>query len=156
MKKFFTILFLVIASVFTSKAHQRIFPMFDITRNTYDEAIELIEKMEHIYRVDKLEDIKLNSDMLTTLHGEIILKRDGNSIKVTHGEFSTIIEKYLSEPNQSWYNLKSIRTELIIQNVKLFEYLYIMLSENRNIKSIEMEIESETGISYICINYYIL
>ena len=148
MKRFITIL--VFASLtFLVNAQHRIQPAFDITQETYDEAIGLIDFMEQASHIEKIENIDLHAKSLSTSGYEIILKKDGNSINIMNGEFTKMLNDYCR-----WYDIDTIRTELIIQTTKMFEYMSERLSENRRIKNMYIKIDKRTGGAYICITYY--
>lgn len=153
MKRFITIL-VFISIAFLVNAQHRIQPAVEITRNTYEEVIDLINMMERVSVVEKLEGIKLDANHLTTRIGEFMLVRDVNSINITHTEFTKMLNDHIAHPNRRWYDMKAIKTELLIHNVKLFEYMSERLSGNHHIKSMHIEVEPKSGASYIRINYH--
>ena len=153
MKRFITILVLTLTA-FMSSAQHRIVPVLDINHKTYEEAIELLNIMERSAFIEKMEGINLDCNLTSTSGGEIILQKDGNSINIMHGEFTKMIEESIANPHRRWYDIDSIRTELIIQNVAMFEYISMVLSENRHIKNMYIKMDPRTGVSYIRVNYY--
>jgi len=153
MKRFITILILTLTA-FVSSAQHRIVPLLDINHKTYEEAIELLNMMERSAFIEKMEGIKMDFNLATTSGGEIILQKDGNSINIMHGEFTKMIEESIANPHRRWYDIDSIRTELIIQNVEMFEYISMVLSGNRHIKNMYIKTDPRTGVSYIRVNYY--
>ena len=148
------IVFFSLLSAIAANAQQRITPMIDIDRSTYDEAFELITIMERASYIEKMEGIRLDADLLTTSGGEIMLRREGNSIRIIPVEFTKMLDEHIANPNRRWYDIDSIRTELIIQNAKLFEFMNEMLSGNRNIKKMCIKMDPRTGGSYIRVDYY--
>ena len=156
------ILVLALLSAIAANAQQRILPMVDINRETYEETLEIITMMEHASFIEKMEGIRLDADRATTSGGEILLRKERNSIYVVHVEFSKLLEEHIkdpniysgSKPNRRWYDFDSIRTELIIQNAKLFEFLSEVLSGNRNIKKMYIKMDPRTGGAYIRIDYH--
>ena len=153
MKRFILILTLALTA-FASSAQHRIVPVIEINNRTYEEVIDLLNMMERVSVVEKLEGIKLDANHLTTRLGEFMLVRDVNSINITHTEFTKMLNDHITHPNRRWYDLKAIRTELLIQNVKLFEYLSTHLQGNPHIKSMHIEVDTKSGASYIRINFY--
>lgn len=153
MRRFILILTLALTA-FVSSAQHRIVPVLEINNRTYEEVIYLINMMERASVVEKLEGIKLDANHLTTRLGEFMLVRDVNSINITHTEFTKMLNDHIAHPNRRWYDLKAISTELLIQNVKLFEYLSTHLQGNHHIKSMHIEVEPKSGASYIRINFY--
>ena len=153
MKRFILILTLSLTA-FVSSAQHRIVPVMEVNNRTYEEVIDLLNMMERVSVVEKLEGIKLDANHLTTRLGEFMLVRDVNSINITHTEFTKMLNDHISHPNRRWYDLKAIRTELLIQNVKLFEYMSERLSGNHHIKSMYIEVDTKSGASYIRINYH--
>ena len=153
MQKFILILTLALTT-FESSAQHRIQPAVEITQNTYEEVIDLLNMMERVSVVERLEGIKLDANHLTTRIGEFMLVRDVNSINITHTEFTKMLNDHIAHPNRRWYDLKAISTELLIQNVKLFEYLSRELQGNHRIKSMYIIVEPKSGASYIRVNYH--
>ena len=151
MKRFILILALALTA-FMSSAQHRIVPVMEVNNRTYEDIIDLLNMMERVSVVEKLEGIKLDANHLTTRLGEFMLVRDVNSINITHTEFTKMLNDHIAHPNRRWYDIKAIRTELLIQNVKLFEYMSERLSGNRHIKSMHIEVEPKSGASYIRIN----
>lgn len=152
MKRLIVILALLTA--ITANAQQRITPWLDIDRTTYNETFELITIMEQASFIEKMEGIRLDADMVTTSGGEIMLRREGNSIRIIHVEFTKMLDEHIANPNRRWHDIDSIRTELIIQNAKLFEFMNEVLSGNRNIKKMCIKMDSRTGGAYIRVDYY--
>ena len=153
MKKFILILTLALTALASSAQH-RIVPVMEVNNRTYEEVIDLLNMMERVSVVERLEDIKLDANHLTTRLGEFMLVRDVNSINITHTEFTKMLNDHIAHPNRRWYDLKAISTELLIQNVKLFEYMSERLSGNHHIKSMHIEVEPKSGASYIRVNYH--
>ena len=156
------ILVLALLSAIAANAQQRILPMVDINQETYREVVKYISIIEHSSYIEKMEGIKTHTNQLTTSGGEILLRKERNSIYVVHVEFSKILEDHIkdqsiysgSNPNRRWYDFDSIRTELIIQNAKLFEFLSEVLSGNRNVKKMYIKMDPRTGGAYIRVDYY--
>ena len=148
------IVFFALLSAIAANAQQRITPMIDIDRSTYDEAFELITIMERASYIEKMEGIRLDADLLTTSGGEIMLRREGNSIRIIPVEFTKMLDEHIANPNRRWYDIDSIRTELIIQNAELFEFMSEVLSGNRNIKKICIKMDPRNGGAYIRVDYY--
>ncbi len=153
MKRYILILILALTA-FVSSAQHRIVPVMEVNTSTYEEVIDLINMMERVSVVERLEGIKLDSNHLTTHLGEFMLVRDVNSINITHTEFTKMLNDHIAHPNRRWYDLKAISTELLIQNVKLFEYMSERLSGNHHIKNMHIEVDPKSGASYIRINYH--
>lgn len=148
------IVIFALLSAIAANAQQRITPMIDIDRSTYDEAFELITIMERASYIEKMEGIRLDADLLTTSGGEIMLRREGNSIRIIPVEFTKMLDEHIANPNRRWYDIDSIRTELIIQNAELFEFMSEVLSGNRNIKKICIKMDPRNGGAYIRVDYY--
>ena len=155
MKKIIAILFLIMVP-FMADAQQRIRPISnDVYHTIYDEAVELLYVMERAAIIENLEGIRLNTNYLTTRGGEIALHKDKNSIKITSRGFSTFIDDHhMSHRNYRWDDVEVFQTEMIIQNVKLFEYISERLVKNPNVKNMILQVEPKTGMAYIRINYY--
>ena len=153
MKRFILILTLSLTA-FMSSAQHRIVPVMEVNNRTYEEVIDLLNMMERAVQIERIEKIKLDANHMTTYGGEFLLIRDVHSINIFHTEFSNMLNKHLADPNRSWYDPKAIRTELLIQNVKLFEYMSERLSGNHHIKSMHIEVEPKSGASYIRVNYH--
>jgi hypothetical protein len=147
MKRFILILTFVLTA-FVSSAQNRI----DLNNRIYKEIEDLIFLMQRTAVIERMEGIKLDANQMTTCCGEFMLVRDLNSINITHWKFTRMLNDHIANPNYRWHDIKSIRTELLIQNVKLFEYLSSDLQRNHNIKSMHIEVEPKSGASYICIN----
>ena len=129
MKRFITIL--VFASlVFLVNAQHRIVPVLEISNRTYQEVEDLIFLMQHTAVIERMEGIKLDANQITTCGGEFMLVRDVNSINIAHWEFNRMLNYHIAHPIHRWYDMKAISTELLIQNVKLFEYLSTDLQGN--------------------------
>ena len=124
-------------------------------QNIYHEVIKLISVMEKTSCIECMEGIKLNNDVMETYGGEIILKKEGNSIFITNKELKTMIEYRFMNPHRRFYNdIHSIRTELYMYNVELLKYINKKLCHNRNIKNIYIYTDQIPGASYVCIEYY--
>jgi hypothetical protein len=153
MKKLIVILAMMLSAIAVD-AQQRINPAANIDRVIYDETFDLLTRMERTSFIEKMEGVELDANLLTTSGGEILLRKDGKSINVIHVEFTRLLNDHITNPNRRWYNIDSIRTELIIQNAKLFEYMSEVLSGNRNIKNIYIKMDSRTGGAYIRVDYH--
>lgn len=148
------IIILALLSAIAANAQQRIIPWLDIDRTTYDEAFELITIMERASFIEKMEGIRMDADLVTTSGGEIMLRREGNSIRIIPVEFTKMLDEHIANPNRRWYDIDSIRTELIIQNAEMFDYISRRLSGNRNIKKICIKMDPRNGGAYIRVDYY--
>ena len=153
MKRFILILTLALTA-FVSSAQHRIVPVHEVDHRTYQEVEDLIFLMQRTAVIERMEGIKLDANQITTCGGEFMLVRDVNSINIAHGEFTRMLNDHIAHPNRRWYDLKAISTELLIQNVKLFEYMSERLSGNHHIKSMHIEVDPKSGASYIRINYH--
>lgn len=153
MKRVFTTIVLVLM-VLSANAQQRIFPLYDITSRTYDDALELMSVMERSSFIERMENVDLNADRFTTSGGEILIEKDRNAIKVIHVEFTNMIQDAIRNPSQRFHPIEDLRTELIVQNSRMFEYIYERLYSNRNVKNIHIKIEPHSGISYIRVEYH--
>ena len=153
MKRFILILTLALTALVSSAQH-RIAPVHEVDHRTYQEVEDLIFLMQRTAVIERLEGIKLDANQMTTCGGEFMLVRDVNSINIAHGEFTRMLNDHIARPSHRWYDLKAISTELLIQNVKLFEYLSTNLQGNPHIKSMHIEVEPKSGASYIRINFY--
>jgi hypothetical protein len=155
MKRFLTTMVLI-AMVLSANAQNQVYH-YDCAcdQNTYEEVIKLIDVMEKTSYIEKIEDVKLNNDIMETYGGNIVLKKEGNSIFITYKELKTLIEHRLMNPHRRYcHDINSIRTELYIHNVRLLEYIRKKLCRNRSIKSIYIYTDQITGASYVCIEYY--
>jgi hypothetical protein len=148
------IVIFALLSAITANAQQRITPMIDIDRTTCNEVFELITIMERASFIEEMEGIRLDADLLTTSGGEIMLRREGNSIRIIPVEFTKMLDEHIANPNRRWYDIDSIRTELIIQNAKLFEFMSDVLSGNRNVKKMSIKMDPRNGGSYVRVDYY--
>lgn len=148
------ILVLALLSAIAANAQQRILPMVDINQETYEAALEIITMMEQASFIENMEGIRLDADRETTPGGEILLRREGNSIRIIPVEFTKMLDEHIANQNRRWHDIDSIRTELIIQNAKLFEFLSDVLSGNRNIKKMYIKMDPRTGGAYIRVDYY--
>ena len=138
-----------------ANSQQRITPMMDITRSTYDEAIELVLVMVRTSHIERYEGIKLDNDYLTTYYGEISLRRESySSIRIEISEFTKILNEHISYPSRRKYSLNQIQTELILQTSDLYEYMSQKLVRNRGIKNMYIKIDSRTGGAYILVDFY--
>lgn len=153
MKRLLTILSIMIV-VLSANAHQRICPMCVCDKNTYAEVIKIIDIMEKTSFIEQMEGIRYNNGVISTYGGEFILQKESNSIMIMHDEFTEMLNDYLMNPHRRHYDINTIRTELCIQNVKLFEYISDRLYGNRNIKNIYINTITRTGATYIQIDYY--
>lgn len=152
MKRFIVIFALL--SAIATNAQQRIAPMVDINYGTYEEVLELITMMERSSYIERMEGVKLDADRMTTYGGEILLIKETNSIKIIHVEFTRLLNEHLTDVSRRWYPIESIRTELIIQNAEMFDYISRRLSANRRIKNMYIKMDPQTGGAYIRIDYH--
>ena len=148
------ILVLALLSAIATNAQQRIAPMVDINYGTYEEVLELITMMERSSYIERMEGVKLDADRMTTYGGEILLIKETNSIKIIHVEFTRLLNEHLTDVSRRWYPIESIRTELIIQNAEMFDYISRRLSANRRIKNMYIKMDPQTGGAYIRIDYH--
>ena len=153
MKKFIVILVLSLTAISTSAQH-RIQPVVKINEKTYEEVIDLMDMMVKSARIERIENIKLDANRLTTYYGEFVMARDVNSINISNSEFTQMLSRHIANPSRSWYDIESIQTELLIQNVKLFEYLSKRLSEDHRIKKMYIVVDNKSGASYIRVDYH--
>lgn len=149
------ILVLALLSAIAANAQQRIHPMINIDQGTYEAALEIITMMEQASFIERMEGVKLEDVIRTTTPGgEILLRREGNSIRIINVEFTKMLDEHIANPNRRWHDIDSIRTELIIQNAKLLEFLSERLSGNRNVKKMYIKMDPRTGGAYIRVDYY--
>ena len=154
MKRLLTILSLVLV-VLTANA-QKFIPQRGCSEKTYAEVIELLDKIEKTSLIEKMEGIQLDNEMMTTYWGEVLLRKEGNSIIISIREYTAVLEDLLSNPRNTRYEINHIRTELCIQTVKMYEYIYKKLYfENwcRGIKNVYIKTNQRTGGTYIQIEY---
>ena len=147
------ILVLALLSTIAANAQPRI-PMADINQGTYEAALEIITLMERASFIEKMEGVKLDADRASTSGGEIMLRREGNSIRIISVELTKMLDEHIANPNRRWYDIDSIRTELIIQNAEMFNYISGRLSTNRRIKNMYIKMDPRTGGAYIRIDYH--
>jgi hypothetical protein len=153
MKKLFLILAFMLSAIATD-AQQRIIPMMDITNDTYDEAIELLQLMDRTAYIEKLEGIDLDNEYLTTSYGEISLRQDGKkSIRITIVEFTKMLSEH-SHTNKRFYGIDKIKTELILQTSDMYEYMSRQLVRNPRVKNMYIKIDQKTGGAYIQVDFY--
>lgn len=153
MKRLILILALMLSAI-AANAQQRILPMMDINRGTYEAALEIITVMERASFIERMEGIRMDADRVTTPGGEILVMKEKNSIKIIHVEFTRMLDEHITNPNRRWHNIDSIRTELIIQNAEMFNYISGRLSANRRIKNMYIKMDPQTGGAYIRVDYY--
>jgi hypothetical protein len=151
MKKILTTMVLI-AIVLSANA-QRIYPMRECNQQTYAEVIKLIDKIEKISYIEKMDNIELNCNIMRTYGGEIELRKEGNRIVITHLEFTDMLRHHVMN-HHNHYNINSIKTELYIQNVKLFEYISGQIYNNRNVKNMYIATDQKIGAPHIYIEYY--
>lgn len=152
MKRF--IVFFALLSAIAANAQQRIIPMVDVNYDTYEEVLELITMMERASYIERMEGVRLDADRMTTYGGEILLMKETNSIKIIHVEFTRLLQDHITDVSRRWYPIESIRTELIIQNAEMFDYISRRLSANRRIKNMYIKMDPQTGGAYIRIDYH--
>lgn len=146
------VLVIVFIPLISNAQHHRIEPMFDIYWKNYDEeVITLLTKMERISLIEKMEGISLNNELFATYDGEIILKKEQNTINITINKLNKLLES-----NKHYIDINTIRTELFIQTVEMFKYINEKLSGNKNIKNIYIKTNMKSGGAYISIEYYVL
>ena len=148
------IVIFALLSAIAANAQQRIVPMVDVNYGTYEEVLELITMMEHASYIEKMEGVRLDADRATTYGGEILLMKETNSIKIIHVEFTRLLHDHITDVSRRWYSIENIRTELIIQNAEMFDYISRRLSANRRIKNMYIKMDPQTGGAYIRIDYH--
>lgn len=152
MKRFIVVFALL--SAIAANAQQRIIPMVDVNYDTYEEVLELITMMERASYIERMEGVRLDADQMTTYGGEILMIKETNSIKIIHVEFTRLLHDHITDVSRRWYPIESIRTELIIQNAEMFDYISRRLSANRRIKNMYIKMDPQTGGAYIRIDYH--
>lgn len=152
MKRFIVVFALL--SAIAANAQQRITPMVDVNYDTYEEVLELITMMERASYIERMEGVRLDADQMTTYGGEILMIKETNSIKIIHVEFTRLLHDHITDVSRRWYPIESIRTELIIQNAEMFDYISRRLSANRRIKNMYIKMDPQTGGAYIRIDYH--
>lgn len=152
MKRFIVVFALL--SAIAANAQQRIIPMVDVNYDTYEEVLELITMMERASYIERMEGVRLDADQMTTYGGEILMIKETNSIKIIHIEFTRLLHDHITDVSRRWYPIESIRTELIIQNAEMFDYISRRLSANRRIKNMYIKMDPQTGGAYIRIDYH--
>ena len=153
MKRFILILTLALTAI-TSNGQMRMRPVHEVDHMTYQEVIDIIFLMERASAVERMEDIKLNYDVISTSGGEFKLQKDVNSIKITHQDLMDALDDYVTDTRRRWYTIENIRTELILQNAKLYEYMLEELEGNRRIKNMYIKTDLITGGTFIRIDFY--
>ncbi len=153
MKKYILII-IIMLSALAANAQQRIRPMVVINRSTYAEVVDLVNIMARASFIEKMEGIALDANLVTTRGGEVVILKDGNSIKIIPVEFSKMLDSHIANPNRRWNNTETIRTELILQVSEMYNYIYDMLSGNRNIKNMYIKVDQRTGGAYIRIDFF--
>lgn len=148
------IVFFALLTAIAANAQQRIVPMVDVNYGTYEEVLELITMMEHASYIEKMEGVRLDADRATTYGGEILVMKETNSIKIIHVEFTRLLHDHITDVSRRWYSIENIRTELIIQNAEMFDYISRRLSANRRIKNMYIKMDPQTGGAYIRIDYH--
>jgi hypothetical protein len=148
------IVIFALLTAIAANAQQRIVPMVDVNYGTYEEVLELITMMEHASYIEKMEGVRLDADRATTYGGEILLMKETNSIKIIHVEFTRLLHDHITDVSRRWYSIENIRTELIIQNAEMFDYISRRLSANRRIKNMYIKMDPQTGGAYIRIDYH--
>lgn len=148
------IVIFALLSAIAANAQQRIIPMVDVNYDTYEDVLELITMMERASYIERMEGVRLDADQMTTYGGEILLMKETNSIKIIHVEFTRLLHEHITDVSRRWYPIESIRTELIIQNAEMFDYISRRLSANRRIKNMYIKMDPQTGGAYIRIDYH--
>jgi hypothetical protein len=154
MKKLNILIVMVIVLSFAGNAQQRIRPMSEISWKTYDEAIKLLNKMEKTSFVEQMEGIELDNEKMFTSGREIMLVKERSSINISICEFTRMLKKTVPNHNHTFHDINTVRTELFVHTVKLYEYMVERISENRNVKNIYIKSEDITGGAYICVEFY--
>ena len=153
MKRFITIL--VFASLaFLANAQMRMRPVHEVDHRTYQEVVDIIFLMERTSAVERMEKIKLDDDLISTSGGEFLLQKDENTIKIMHQELMEALDDHVTNTRRRWYSIENIRTELILQNAKLYEYMLEELEGNRRIKNMYIKTDLRTVGTYIRIDFY--
>ena len=153
MKRFILILTLALTAI-TSNAQMRMRPVHEVDRRTYQEVVDIIFLIEQTSAVERMENIKLDNDMISTSVGEFMLQKDENSINIMHQELMKALYDHVTNTMRRWYSIENIRTELILQNAKLYEYMLEKLDGNRRIKNMYIKTDLRTGGTYIRIDFY--
>lgn len=153
MKRFITILTLALIAI-TSSAQMRMRPVHEVDYRTYQEVVDIIFLMERTSAVERMEKIKLDDDLISTSEGEFMLQKDENSIKIMHQELMEALYDHVTNTRRRWYTIENIRTELILQNAKLYEYMLEELEGNRRIKNMYIKTDLRTGGTYIRVDFY--
>ena len=153
MKRFILILTLALTAI-ASNAQMRMRPVHEVDNRTYQEVVDIIFLMERTSAVERMENIKLDDDLISTSGGEFMLQKDVNSIKITHQELMEVLDDHVTNTRRRWYSIENIRTELVLQNAKLYEYLLEELEGNRRIKNMYIKTDLRTGGTYIRIDFY--
>lgn len=148
------IVILAMLSAIAANAQQRIIPMVNVNYDTYEEVLELITMMERASYIERMEGVRLDADRMTTYGGEVLMIKETNSIKIIHVEFTRLLHEHITDVSRRWYPIESIRTELIIQNAEMFNYISRRLSANRRIKNMYIKMDPQTGGAYIRIDYH--
>ena len=148
------IVILAMLSAIAANAQQRIIPMVNVNYDTYEEVLELITMMERASYIERMEGVRLDADRMTTYGGEVQMIKETNSIKIIHVEFTRLLHEHITDVSRRWYPIESIRTELIIQNAEMFNYISRRLSANRRIKNMYIKMDPQTGGAYIRIDYH--
>ena len=153
MKKLFLILTMV-AMTLTASAQMRIRPKSEITQKTYEEAIELMSVMRN-QRYDRCGYIRTEHKHFATYYGEIYLEKESEQcIIVSIAEFSEMLDYSISNPHCRMYGVHEIQTELIIQTVKMYEYLSVRLAKDRRVRGMNIRIDDRTGGAYIEVYFF--
>ena len=156
MKRLLTVLSLVLV-VLTANA-QKFIPQRGCDEKTYAEVIELLDKIEKTSLIEKMEGIQLDNEVMTTYWGEVLLRKEGNSILIYIREYTAVLEDILTNPRSSRYgeDVNHIRTDLCIQTVKMYEHIYKKLyfyNWSRGIKNMYIKTNQRTGGTYIQVEY---
>lgn len=154
MKKLFLILTMVVMAL-TASAQMRIRPKMEITQKTYEEAIELMSVMRSP-RPDRCDYSLINHKHYATYYDEIYLEKESQQcIRVSIGEFTDMLEYCISNPHRGMYGVHEIQTELIIQTVKMYEYLSVRLAKDRRVRGMNILIDDRTGGAYIEVYFFV-
>lgn len=156
MKKFFILLILAVLSLTSADAQMRIKPMVSITNRSYDEAIELTLMMYSNIQLEMYEGIYMDRNAyFTTRYGEFIVQREGSkSIKISNGEFSSLLNDHVYYPSKRIYNITTVQTELILQTSELYKNLISRLARDKRIREICILTDQRTGGAYVRITFY--
>ena len=91
----------------------------------------------------------------TTRYGEFIVQREGSkSIKISNGEFSSLLNDHVYYPSKRIYNITTVQTELILQTSDLYKNLISRLARDKRIREICILTDQRTGGAYVRITFF--